>query len=105
VDKLPGEARFAGAWRGEKPLGSVTPDSLLPRAGCSIVLRRARDGSFLGSTLGHDCDSDLPGTAYATSEVRIPADRLLSWDRGFDAAGEQAWGVARGPYEFRPVKE
>jgi hypothetical protein len=105
VYKLPSEARFAGAWRKEEPLGSVTPDSLLPRGGCSIVLRHTRDGAFMGSTLGHDCESDLRGAAYATSEVRITADRLLSWDRGFDAAGKQAWGAEKGPYEFLRVKE
>lgn len=105
VYKLPSEARFAGAWRKGNPLGSVTPDSLLPRAGCSIVLRRTRDGVFMGSTLGHDCESDLRGAAYATSEVRIEAERLLSWDRGLDAAGKQVWGAEKGPYEFLRVKE
>ena len=32
-------------------------------------------------------------------------DRLLSWDRGFDAAGKQVWGAEKGPYEFLRVKE
>jgi hypothetical protein len=105
VYKLPSEARFAGAWRKENPLGSVTPDSLLPRAGCSIVLRYTRGGVFMGSTLGHDCESDLRGAAYATSDVRIEANRLLSWDRGFDAAGKQVWGAEKGPYEFLRVEE
>jgi CpeT protein len=104
VYKLPGEARFAGAWRKGNPLGSLTPDSLLARAGCSIVLRYTRDGVFMGSTLGHDCESDLRGAAYATSEVRIEADRLLSWDRGFDANGKQVWGAEKGPYEFLRVE-
>jgi CpeT protein len=105
VYELPGEARFAGAWRKENPLGSVTPDSLVARAGCSIVLRRTDDGAFMGSTLGHDDDGELRGAAYASSEVRITDDRLLSWNRGFDAAGKQVWGAEKGPYEFLRVKE
>jgi CpeT protein len=105
VYKLPNDARFAGAWNKENPLGSVTPDSLLARAGCSIVLRKTRDGAFMGSTLGHDCESDLRGAAYAVSEVRIEAGRLLSWDRGFNTIGKQAWGAEKGPYEFLRVKE
>jgi hypothetical protein len=28
------------------------------------------------------------------------ADRLESWDRGFDAAGVQVWGSEKGPYVF-----
>jgi CpeT protein len=105
VYKLPGEARFAGAWRKSNPLGTVTPDSLLPRAGCSLVLRHTPDGVFMGSTLGHDSERDLRGAAYATSDVRVEAQRMLSWDRGFDGAGKQVWGSEKGPYEFLRVKE
>jgi hypothetical protein len=38
---------------------------------------------------------------YTTSEVTITNDTIASWDRGFDADGNQKWGAEAGPYIFR----
>lgn len=100
VHALPGPRRFAGAWREERPLRALTPDSLLAREGCAVVLRRATDDRFAGATVGHGCASDLRGAAYATSEVTIGPDRIESWDRGYAADGTQAWGATAGGYVF-----
>jgi len=97
---LPAPLRFAGAWRQDAPLASLAPDSLTAREGCAIFLRRQPDGSFAGSTLGRGCASDLRGAAYATSEVVVTDERMVSWDRGFDADGKQVWGAEKGGYEF-----
>jgi hypothetical protein len=56
-----------------------------------------------GSTQGDGCASALRGAAYATSEVTLTAGELDSWDRGFDATGNQVWGSTKGAYRF--VKE
>ena len=96
--------RFAGEWKKDAPLAGLTPDSLLAREGCSVLLKWA-DGRFVGGTRGTGCASDLRGAAHATSEVTVEKDRMLSLDRGWDAAGKQAWGSTAGPYEFRRVKE
>jgi hypothetical protein len=100
VFALPGPRRFAGAWRREEPLRELTPDSLLAREGCAVVLRRAADGTFAGGTEGHGCASDLRGAAHATSEVTVGPGGLVSWDRGFAADGTQAWGATQGGYVF-----
>ncbi|MBM4130063.1 hypothetical protein FJ250_03410 [bacterium] len=100
VYALPGPRRFAGAWRHRQPLASLTPDSLLAREGCAVVLRRAPDGRFAGGTEGQACASDLRGAAYATSEVTVGPDMIVSWDRGFAADGSQAWGATAGGYVF-----
>lgn len=92
--------RFAGAWKSDAPLATLTPDSLTLRDGCAIVLLRQEDGSFRGSTHEHDCPSDLRGATYATSEVAVSDSVLQSWDRGFDATGKQMWGAVAGPYRF-----
>ena len=92
--------RFAGAWREEAPLASLSPDSLAVRVGGAVILSRQPDGSFTGTTVDDNCQSSLRGATYATTEVRILADRLESWDRGFDAAGEQVWGATTGGYVF-----
>lgn len=103
VFTLPSPLRFAGAWKQPEKLAGLTPDSLVARAGCAILLRAREDGSFAGSTHERDCPSDLRGAAYATSEVVIDANGMVSWDRGFDAEGKQVWGAEKGGYVFRRV--
>lgn len=100
VFQLAAPERFAGAWRTPQAFSALTPDSLAERAGCAILLEpRGRD-EFAGSTVDRGCPSELRGASYATSEVVIRADRMVSWDRGFDAEGRQVWGAETGGYVF-----
>lgn len=101
VYTLPGPERFVGAWKTEAPLATLHPDSLIEREGCAIVLERTDDDSFVGATGERSCPSDLRGASYATSEVRVFAAGLDSWDRGFDPDDAQVWGAEKGAYEFR----
>jgi beta-lactamase class D len=100
---LPGAERFAGAWREARPLAALSPDSLVERRGCSVFLYW-KDGAYRGGTIGSACASDLRGAATATSEVVIESHRMVTLDRGFDAAGAQVWGSTRGGYEFAKQK-
>jgi CpeT protein len=95
-------AAFVGAWKKPDPLAELTPEKLIPRDGCSLVLRRQGD-AFVGSFLADLCPSERNGAAYATSEAVITTDTLRSWDRGFDASGKQVWGSEKGPYVFRKI--
>jgi hypothetical protein len=99
--KEPG--RFAGAAADPGRLDAMTPDDLVPRPGCSILLVRGSDDTFTGGTKGRDCAGDGPGVAYMTSEWTVTKDTLTRWDRGFDAGGRQVWGATKGPYVFRRV--
>jgi len=104
VFTLPDPDAAIGAWRASERLEGVSPVDLEPRAGCAILMRR--DGAaFVGSTLGTLCPSDLRGARYATSEVRVTLDGLVSWDRGFDATGTQVWGARTGGYVFDRVTD
>jgi CpeT protein len=47
VFTLPEPLRFAGDWKKDKPLTTLTPDSLLFKEGCSIFLRNHGDSAFL----------------------------------------------------------
>jgi CpeT protein len=105
VFAIPAPLRFAGAWRDDAPLVSLTPDSLDLREGCGVVLRRTGEGVFEGGTVGEGCESELRGAAYATSVVELTPDRLTSWDRGFGADGRQVWGAPGGPYVFDRIAE
>lgn len=91
--------RFAGAYKTPRVFNKLTPDSLQEREGCAIILE-FKDGVYSGSTVDRKCQSSLRGASYATSEVRIEAGRLTSWDRGWDAEGHQVWGAEIGPYIF-----
>lgn len=100
VYELPNPRERVGAWSDPSRFDADTPESLVPRAGCSIVLRRVGE-AWVGSTNERDCESSLRGASYATSEVTLRADGLDSWDRGFDADGNQVWGAKKGAYQFR----
>lgn len=100
VYELPNPRERAGAWQDPQRFDADSPDALVPRAGCSIVLRRSAE-TWVGSTNERDCESSLRGASYATSEVVLGEDGLESWDRGFDDAGNQVWGAKKGAYRFR----
>ncbi|MCC7430106.1 chromophore lyase CpcT/CpeT [bacterium] len=96
--------RFAGEWKKTEPLAKLSPDSLETRSGCSIILTKKGE-TFVGSTQGKNCESNLKGAAYATSEVTLFKDKIISWDRGFDKKNEQVWGAEKGGYIFKKIKE
>jgi hypothetical protein len=95
--------RFTGVWKEDKPLSELSPDSLMEREGCSLILKKMGN-AFVGSTVDQNCSSELRGASYVTSEVRIEENVLTSWDRGFDSEGNQVWGAVQGPYIFKKIK-
>ncbi len=103
VYSIPNPQRFAGDWRSGQPLATLTSDSLEHRAGCAVILSREQDGTFKGGTVGSGCVSGLRGASYATSEVVVTPDALISWDRGFDADDRQVWGATAGGYVFKRI--
>ena len=92
--------QYAGGWNDVSKLSSLTRDSLVDRQGCAIFLHKTKDHIFEGTTPEKECVSSLRGAAYATSEVRIFKDKLVSWDRGWDKNGKQMWGAEKGGYIF-----
>lgn len=97
---LPDPVTFVGAGADPSRFEALSPERLVPRDGCTVVLRPDGPDAFAGSTSGRDCPSELRGAAYATSEVRVTSDAMRSWDRGFDAEGKRVWGAEKGPYLF-----
>ncbi len=94
-----GSTPAGGSWRDPASLNAVDPFMLVPRDGCTVHLKLDVD-VFSGGTRGTGCESSLNGAVYATSEVEITANRISSWDRGFDAEDRQTWGSEAGPYIF-----
>jgi len=101
VYEMPEPLRFAGAFKDVSRLEGLSPEQLQLKEGCAVVLRPdPATLVFAGGTVGNGCGSTLRGAAYATSEVTLSRETLLSWDRGFNAAGEQVWGAKKGGYVF-----
>lgn len=101
VYTLPHEKTFIGKWKTPEAFASLTPDSLIIREGCAVYLERKDKMHFQGKTQPQTCTSTLRGAAYATSEVEIQKDLIVSWDQGFDSSGTQVWGATQRGYEFR----
>jgi hypothetical protein len=93
--------RFAGAWSDVSMLKNLTTDSLTEKPGCTMYLYKNNDGNFYGGTRENNCESNLKGASFATSEVTIYSNMLISWDRGWDANSKQVWGAEKGGYRFR----
>ncbi len=93
-----GEA-FYGAYGDAMKLQLISPDSLEMLEGCDITLHR-RGTTYVGSTKDRNCPSKRGKAIYTTSEVVLSDDRMVSWDRGWDAEGRQAWGAEKGGYIF-----
>lgn len=104
VYALPDPAAAVGAWKLANPLAYLTPADLVERDGCAVYMKRLPDGSFVGSTREKECTSQLRGAAYATSEITITADKVVSWDRGWDENDAQVWGAEISGYIFDRVK-
>lgn len=104
VYTLPDPEAFIGAWKAPSRFEGLAPEALQLRKGCAVVLERQPDGSFSGSTKGRECESNLRGASFATSRVLIREGLIISWDQGFNSAGEQVWGAEKGGYEFRKQK-
>jgi len=95
--------RFAGH---PEMINKLPLDSIYKKEGCSVFLTwNIEENSFVGSTGVKTCPSDLRGASYATSEVKLKENMLLSWDRGFDEAGNQVWGAEKGGYIFLKQKK
>ncbi len=98
---LPEPEKYIGAYKKtKKRFKNLNPPQLTIKEGCHITL--IFNGTFYeGKTENNSCPSKLSGASYASSEVKIYKKQLLSWDRGFNGAGEQVWGAEKGAYIFK----
>jgi CpeT protein len=104
VYEMKNPLQYTKGWEDESKLATLVTDSLIDRQGCSIYLRKNKQGNFVGSTPGKDCLSSLRGATYATSEVTIYNDKLISWDRGWSKEDKQLWGAVKGGYIFKKIR-
>jgi hypothetical protein len=104
VFELTDPVAATGAWKNPALLAKFTPDKLVIRAGCTLVLHLQPGGTFKGGTEGVGCTSTLRGASYSTVETAISNLQIVSWERGYNAAGTQVWGSIHGGYIFKRVE-
>ena len=104
VYELPNPSAFIQSWKTPRLFETISPDSLVERAGCSVFLRKETGGCYSGSTDGKNCLSSLRGAAYATSKVEVCPGAITSWDQGWDASDKQVWGAEKAGYIFLSVE-
>jgi hypothetical protein len=104
VYELKSREKYIGAWKNEALLETIHSDSIIDRQGCAILLHKTGKKEYNGSTPGKECLSSLRGATYATSEVTISKDKIVSWDRGWDEKDIQVWGAVKGGYIFLKTK-
>lgn len=105
IYSLPDEKKFIGGWEDISVFNTLSPEQLETREGCEVIIKRKDENTFIGSTVEKNCTSNLRGAAYATTEVSITKDTIISWDRGFNDKDEQVWGATKGGYIFKKISK
>jgi CpeT protein len=103
VYEIKSAKNYIGGWNDTNKLIALNKDSLIDRQGCGIYLHKKSKKEFSGTTPEKQCLSSLRGATYATSEVSVYNNKIISWDRGWSAADKQVWGAEKGGYIF--IKE
>ncbi len=104
VFELPNPAKYIHGWNRPAIFKEITADSLLIRQGCAVYLKKGKDNCYTGSTKDKECLSTLRGATYATSQVTICPDQIVSWDQGWNGEDQQVWGAETEGYVFKRKK-
>lgn len=101
---IPHDSLWIGKWKTPQDFDRISPEYLVERTGCEVLLKRLGENHYKGATGVKTCESSLRGASYATSEVEITTQQILSWDRGFDSEGNHVWGAEKAGYVFDKLK-
>lgn len=101
---LPDPIAATGAWREPTRLAGLSPANLIPRGGCTLIMKLQGDGSFKGGTSDKGCASALRGATYSTIECAVTNLQIVIWERGYNAADTQVWGSIHGGHIFKRVE-
>lgn len=99
VYTIKNEKNWIGKWKTPDAFANLSINDIELKNGCEVVLKKIND-SYEGKTGNKTCPSELNGASYATSEVVISKNQIVSWDRGFDKNDQYIWGAKNGGYLF-----
>jgi hypothetical protein len=92
---------FAGLCNKPLPERSVKMSDLGSYV-CSVFLKPVGD-TYLGNTPINGCPANYRGASRITNRIELTPTGMNTWDRGFDANGNQVWGAKTESYQFRRV--
>lgn len=95
---------FIGKWNTPKAFNALSPDQLILKDDCAVYLKKLSKNYYHGSTKIGTCINTLRGANYATSEVEVFKNKIVSWDRGYDDDGKQVWGAVESGYVFNRIE-
>ncbi len=97
--------KFVGEWKKSAPMDALTPEALIERKGCSIILKKKNDSAFIGSIVGKACADPEIDAGYVKTDVKITATNFYIWDRFFDANDKQIWGPENNGFTFTKISD
>jgi hypothetical protein len=96
-------ARFAGWCNRPLPERSLKLNDLGTYV-CSVFLKPAGD-TYIGSTPINGCPANYRGAVRITNRIELSPSGMNTWDRGFDANGQQIWGAKTESYQYRRLEQ
>lgn len=81
----------------------VIPFSNLGESVCSVFLKPT-DKGYLGETPPQGCPVNVRGAVKITNSILLHSEGMDTWDRGYDAQGNQVWGAENQSYQYRWVR-
>lgn len=84
------------------PQRFLTPQDLGETV-CSVFLQPVGE-NYVGETPPEGCPTNVRGAVTITNRIILHEQGMDTWDRGFDAQGNQVWGAEGESYQFRWVK-
>ena len=67
---------------------------------CSVLLK-PKVSIYVGTTPPEGCPTKVRGAVKITNMIILHDRGMDTWDRGFDAEGNQVWGAKNESYQFR----
>ena len=71
---------------------------------CSVFLKPVIT-IYIGETQPGGCSTNVRGAVTITNRIILHATGMDTWDRGFDANGDQVWGAIDKSFQFRWLEE
>lgn len=93
----------AELWNGlcDRPLAERVVDSdRLGESVCSVFLQPFAS-VYIGRTQPGGCPTNFRGAVTITNRIILHDRGMDTWDRGFDAEGQQVWGADATGYQYR----
>lgn len=96
---------FAGAWKDTALLQKLTKADIEPSDVCDIIFVKVGKYTYQGASREGGCSNQYKGATYFTNESILTSKSLSSWDRGWKADGQLAWGPAAHGYTFDKISK